>query len=71
MANGDSGSALDRWARIITQLGLPTVIAGVLLWFLLARLVTILDAMVVDLKAQTQAMRTIERLLEAKERGDK
>jgi hypothetical protein len=66
MANGDS--SLDRWARIVTQLGLPTVVAGVLLWFVLSRLLHILDVMVADLKAQTHAIQTIERLLEAQEK---
>jgi hypothetical protein len=65
MANGTD--PVERWSRVILQLGLPTVFAAVLLWFVLARLLTILDAMVVDLRAQTHAMKTIERLMESKE----
>ena len=64
MAGDDSN--IDRWSRVILQLGLPTVFAVVLLWFVLSRLLNILDVMVADLRAQTHAIKTIERLLEDK-----
>jgi hypothetical protein len=61
-----SDDSLDRWSRIILQLGLPTVFAVVLLWFVLARLLNVLDSMMVDLRAQTHAIKTIERIIEEK-----
>jgi hypothetical protein len=64
MANGDP---LDRWSKMILQLGLPTVFAAVLL-VCLVRLLHVLDVMVTDLRAQTQAIQTIERLLESQEK---
>jgi hypothetical protein len=59
-------SQLERWSRVILQLGVPTVFAVALLWFVLARLLNVLDSMMADLRAQTHAIKTIERIIEEK-----
>ena len=52
---------IDRYVRLITQLGLPTVCAGVLLWWVLMRLSGVLDAMVVEMRQQTQTLGAIQQ----------
>jgi hypothetical protein len=57
MPNGTpTGDLIDRASRVILQLGLPTVFAAVLLWFVLSKLATSLDAMVDSMQHQTAAL---------------
>lgn len=60
-------TSLDRWARLVMQLGVPTVFAGVLLWFVLTKVATVLDAIVMQMTQQTQALQNLESHISARE----
>lgn len=38
------------WVKLITQLGLPTVILGVLLWFILFRMMAAFDKITAEME---------------------
>jgi hypothetical protein len=50
---------IDRASRLVMQLGLPTVFAAVLLWFVLWKLDGTLTALTVETRSQTQTLDAI------------
>jgi hypothetical protein len=59
---------IDRASRLVMQLGLPTVFAAVLLWFVLWKLGSTLDAMVIEMQAQTQTLIAIQQHIVERDR---
>lgn len=64
MANGPSGPSPpwqpNGWVKLVTQLGLPTVILGILLWFVLVRMMAAFDKITAEMDAQTAALQRLE-----------
>lgn len=55
-----------KWVKLITQLGIPTVLAGVLLWFIMTRMIIAFDKLTAEMDAQTAALQRIETQLNKK-----
>ncbi len=53
-----------KWVKLITQLGVPTVLAGVLLWFIMTRMMAVFDRITQEMDAQTAALQRIEARIE-------
>jgi hypothetical protein len=64
MPNGapDNG----KWVKLITQLGIPTVLAGVLLWFIMTRMMAVFDRITQEMDAQTAALQRLEARLDGR-----
>jgi hypothetical protein len=56
------------WVQAIKQLGLPTVFAAVLLWFVLWKLSGTFDVVVAELRQQTQTLRAMQEHIEERDR---
>lgn len=59
---------IEKYSKLITTLGIPTVLSGILLWFVLFRLIVILDAIVVDVKHQTHVLDRLNEAIEQRQR---
>jgi|SRR5262245_17354719 len=55
-ARGPVGGWIDTLSRVIVQVGFPTVVAGVLLWFLLTKFVDSMDAIADRMEANAKAV---------------
>lgn len=62
MPNGNGPPVVgpNGWVKLVTQLGIPTVLAAVLLWFVMTRLMGALDRIVAEMDAQTAALQRLE-----------
>ena len=60
MADVVGTNGVDRWTRVVQTLGIPTVFACALLWFLLTRFSSALDHVVVEMQAQTKVLTDIQ-----------
>src|SRR5262245_10773997 len=57
MPNGAAGGGwVDAASRVIVQVGFPTVVAGVLLWFLLTKFTDNMDAIADRMEANAKAV---------------
>ena len=58
-----SDDRLTRYGQLVMQIGVPTVFAGVLLWFIITRLLANLDLMNVEMRNQTKLIEHVESLI--------
>lgn len=56
-----SGDWIDKASKAVLTLGIPTLFACVLLWWVLTKLAGTMDAMVVQLQNQTQVLRDVQQ----------
>lgn len=63
MPNGMEGNG--RWVKLVTQLGVPTVLAAVLLWFIMTRMMAVFDKITAEMDAQTAALQRLETKVDA------
>lgn len=66
--SSDGNGWTEKYSKLIMQLGIPTVLSGVLLWFLLFRLIAILDAIVLDVRHQTHVLDKLNEAIEQRQR---
>lgn len=59
---------IERMAKVVVQLGLSTVFAAVLLWWVLTRLSAGLDQVVVEMHTQTQKLSDIQNHVIARDK---
>lgn len=55
MPNGSPTSWVDTASRVVVQVGFPTVVAGVLLWFLLTKFQDNMNSITTRMSSNTQA----------------
>lgn len=59
-------NGVNKWVKLVTQLGVPTVLAGVLLWFLLTRMMAAFDKINHEVEQQTAILQRLEAQLPRK-----
>lgn len=52
-----------KWVKLVTQLGIPTVLAGVLLWFIITRMMVVFDRIMAEMDEQTAILQRLEARL--------
>lgn len=64
MANGATPELNGKWAKLLREFGLPTVLLGIFVWFVLFRMMAAFDRMNAEMDEQTKALQRIETRLQ-------